>query len=74
MPSDNIWESGDLPRIMLMTVSVAALWFCFWAYAKAKGYSDWFGIVLPILSVLGLVILAVLKDKHPDSARDRDTK
>lgn len=72
--SGNIWESGDVPRMMLMATSVGAFWFCFWAYAKAKGYSGWLGIVLPIFSVVGLVILAMLKDKHPDSKPDNEPK
>ena len=74
LPSGNIWESGDIPRMLLMTASVAAFWFCFWAYAKAKGYSGWLGVVLPIFSVIGLVILAMLKDKHPDSKSDNEPK
>jgi peptidoglycan/LPS O-acetylase OafA/YrhL len=35
-----------------------------WAYAKAKGYPGWYGPGLTCLSVIGLIILAVLKDKH----------
>jgi hypothetical protein len=74
LPSGNIWESGDIPRMLLMTASIAAFWFCFWAYAKAKGYSGWLGVVLPVFSVIGLVILAALKDKHPDSSMEYKAK
>lgn len=74
LPDGNIWETGDIPRMLLVTASAAAYWFCFWAYAKAKGYSSWFGVVLPVFSVIGIVILAALKDKRPDSPIENETK
>jgi drug/metabolite transporter (DMT)-like permease len=69
----NIWESGDVLGMVLVSTSIGAFWFSFWAYAKAKGYSGFLGLVLPLLSVLGLIILAVLRDKHPESASDVGT-
>ena len=64
----NMWESGDVGGIALLITNIGSFWFSFWAYAKAKGYSGLVGLVLPLLSVLGLVILAMLRDKHPESA------
>jgi hypothetical protein len=63
----NVWGPGGAPVILMIafTLSIMAM---FWAYAKAKGYSGLLGLVLPFLSIVGLVILLGLKDKHPVSA------
>jgi uncharacterized membrane protein YkvI len=62
----NIWDSSNpLPAIIFM-VNGLAFFYAFWAYAKAKGYSSALGLILPFFSVIGLIILAVLKDKHPE--------
>jgi hypothetical protein len=34
-------------------------------YAKAKGYSPWFG-ALGVLGFIGFIILVFMKDKHKD--------
>ena len=62
----NIWDSGNVIGILLMLISIGTFWFAFWAYAKAKGYSGFLGLVLPLFSVLGLIILAALRDKHAE--------
>ena len=76
MPSTrgNIWESGDAMGISIMLACIGSFWFAFWAYAKGKGYSGWLGIVLPLFSVIGLIVLVVLKDKHPESVSSSETK
>ena len=64
----NIWEPHDIQGIILMLVSfvsVGAFFFALYAYAKAKGYSGFLVLVLPLFSVIGLAILAGLRDKHP---------
>lgn len=53
---------------VVFAVNVLAFWFAFWAYAKAKGYSGLLGLVLPIFSFIGLIVLHSLKDKHPDGS------
>jgi hypothetical protein len=65
----NIWDNGDAPRIVLMISSIISYWFAFWAYAKAKGRSGILGLVLPLFSIVGLVILAGLEDLHPEEPR-----
>jgi hypothetical protein len=60
---------------MLISVFfVGTTWFAFWAYAKAKGYSGFLGLVLPVFSVMGLAILAALRDKHPESPANTNAK
>ncbi len=66
----NMWETGDVPRISIFLVFAATYWYAFWSFAKAKGYSGFLGIILPLLSVLGLIILSVLRDKYPEPASD----
>lgn len=60
--------------IVLYAVFIPTYLFTFWSYAKAKGYSGVVGIVLPCLSIIGLIILAVLKDKHPESVSNPSIK
>lgn len=67
-PEHNIWESRNvlakaLLQVLLITCGIA-YWYALWAYAKGKGYSGWLGAILPIFSVVGLIILAKLPDKH----------
>lgn len=63
----NVWEaSNPLPPI-IFSLNGIAFFYAFWAYAKAKGYSGAIGLLLPLLSLIGLIILVVLKDKHPVS-------
>lgn len=62
----NIWGSGDVIGISIMLVFMGSYFYAFWAYAKAKGYSGFLGLIFSILSFLGFIVLAFLKDKHPD--------
>lgn len=64
----NIWDHGNLPVIAIMSVCGGAYWFAFWAYAKAKGHSGLLGVILPLFSVVGLVVLASLRDRHPETS------
>jgi hypothetical protein len=59
----NIWKSGDILQTALAATWVISFYYCFWAFAKAKGYSGWLGLVLPIF-IVGPIILLLLKDKH----------
>lgn len=47
-------------------------------YARGKGYSAWFGILAGLLSWVGIIFLAVLKDKNIESIEqnviDNDNK
>lgn len=42
--------------------AIIFIWGCS-EYAKGKGYSPWLG-ALGLLSIIGLIILVLLKDKH----------
>ncbi len=59
-------DIGETLKMLLLTLNVLTFWFAFWAYAKAKGYSGLVGVVLPIFSIVGLIILHSLRDKHPE--------
>jgi hypothetical protein len=41
------------------------IWGC-GQYARAKGYSPWFGL-LGLLSIVGLILLVFFPDKHKDA-------
>ncbi|MEC4720507.1 hypothetical protein RY831_15195 [Noviherbaspirillum sp. CPCC 100848] len=62
----NIWDNGDILSISSMVICMTAYWYAFWAYARAKGRSGAWGIILPIFSIIGLLTLAALRDLHPD--------
>ena len=50
-----------------MTLTLFGAGFFIWGcmnFAEGKGYSKWFG-ALGLLSCLGLGILLIIKDKHP---------
>jgi hypothetical protein len=61
----NIWENANWLPTITYCISVVAFFFSVWALAKAKGYSGIVGLILPFLSIFGLLILLFLKDKHP---------
>ncbi len=48
--------------IVLLVGLATFIWGC-GQYAKAKGYSPWFG-ALGLLSIIGLVVLVLFPDKH----------
>jgi hypothetical protein len=50
------------PVKMVQWVATGAYFLAFWAYAKAKGRSGWFGLVLSLFSVVGIVVLARAAD------------
>jgi hypothetical protein len=62
-PQGNVWRSGNFFQIAIVATAMAAFWFAFWSYAKAKGYSGAVDLSLPLLSVLGIIILLSLRDK-----------
>jgi len=51
-------------QLLFIAVLGSSYWYGCWALAKAKGYSSFLGLVLPIFSILGLIILVALRDKH----------
>ena len=52
--------------------SMASFSFAFWAFAKAKGYSGFYGLLLSLLSLVGLIILVKLPDKNRRKASDSE--
>ncbi|MBC9249876.1 hypothetical protein A9179_06260 [Pseudomonas alcaligenes] len=58
----NVWGPGGAPHALMYLTSLSVL-LMFWAYAKSKGRSGWLGVLLPFLSIIGLLILLLLKDK-----------
>lgn len=52
-----------IPGLIIFLIGVAVfVWGCM-NYAKGKGHSPWLG-VLGLLSVIGLIILVLLPDRH----------
>ena len=51
--------------LLLLAGAIAFVWGCA-EYARGKGYSGWFGL-LGVFSILGLIVLALLPDKHKDA-------
>lgn len=64
------WHDHPLPYLPLVIVFSLSFWYWFWATAKAKGYAGWVGLILPFFSVVGLLILLLLKDKHKAAVGD----
>lgn len=63
--------ADDLPQfaqgiiqLTLIILLTGSYWYACWAFAKAKGYSGFVGLMLPIFSILGLIVLIALRDKH----------
>ena len=54
--------------LVFLVVFFSAMYYAFWAYAKAKGYGGWIGLVLGAISPIGLIVLVGLRDKHKDGA------
>lgn len=55
----------DIGLIVALVGVVVFIWGC-GQYAKGKGHSVWFG-ALGLLSIIGLIVLAVMPDKHKDA-------
>ena len=57
--------SPEVGLIVALAGVAIFIWGC-GQYAKGKGHSMWFG-ALGLLSVIGLVILVVMSDKHKNA-------
>jgi peptidoglycan/LPS O-acetylase OafA/YrhL len=66
----NVWDQGGAPPI-LMYIAGISVYVMFWGYAKSKGRSGWLGILLPFLSIIGLIILLALEDKSLPESKDK---
>jgi membrane protease YdiL (CAAX protease family) len=64
----NIWDTGNVPAIAVMTAQALSFLAALWWYAKAKGYWGVLGIGLALLNLIGLIIIAVLPDRRKDDA------
>ena len=51
-----------------LTVATGSMVYGFCSYAKAKGYSGWVGVILPLFSIVGLFVLLALKDNYKQVA------
>jgi hypothetical protein len=51
--------------MLMLAGAITFIWGC-GQYAKAKGYSPWFGL-LGLLSIVGLIVLVLFPDKHKDA-------
>jgi len=69
----NVWGPGGAPPALMATIGTSIVVF-FWAFAKAKSRSGWLGVLLPLLSIIGLVILLALKDKSLPEAKQGGAK
>jgi hypothetical protein len=67
----NVWGPGGAPSILMYGTALSIL-AMFWSYAKAKGQSGWFGVLLPLLNIIGLFILLKLQDRHPTESASHD--
>jgi hypothetical protein len=68
----NVYGPGGAPTALPPIIGFALL-VMFWAFAKAKGRSGWLGILLPFLSIVGLIILVLLKDKSLEYPADKSS-
>ena len=57
---------GKPVTILIFTVHAASMFFAFWHYARAKGYWGVFGIAMTLFSFIGLIVLALIPDKHQE--------
>jgi hypothetical protein len=60
----NVWGPGGAPPVLMYATGLSVI-AMFWAYVKAKGHSGWLGVLLPLLSIVGLAVLLRLTDRHP---------
>lgn len=59
--------AAALPMLILMLVT--ALLVSCWLYAKAKGRSGWWVLVVPTLNIFGIAWLVLLSDLTRDEGR-----
>jgi hypothetical protein len=52
----------SIAGIIILIGAVAFIWGCA-QYSKGKGFSPWFGF-FGLLSIIGLIVLALFPDKH----------
>jgi hypothetical protein len=60
---DTYFNGGDLVGLLVIVVGICIfIWGCA-QYARGKGHSPYWG-AFGLLSVIGLIVLVVLPDKH----------
>ena len=64
-------DSNTLVFYVIWLTGTVFLGWGLWAQAVGKGYSGWLAL-LGILEIVGLIILAVMPDKHPRAAAARN--
>ena len=65
---ENTWNN-DIAAIFAIAFPLTIfgiIGYGFWAFSKAKGYSGLMGILLTIFTILGLIILLILPDRHKE--------
>jgi hypothetical protein len=63
--SDAGWDAPGRIATPPLFIGIGAYFYAFWACAKGKGYPGVLGLLLTLLSVVGVLIMVVLKDKNP---------
>jgi hypothetical protein len=63
----NLLSVSPLAGVMMVAGMASFTWGCF-MYAQGKGYSQLMGL-FGLLSFVGLVILALMPDRHPEKAK-----
>jgi glycerol-3-phosphate acyltransferase PlsY len=62
--SGGAWDEPGRIATLPLVICIGAYFYAFWACAKGKGYPGVLGLLLPLLSVVGLIVVIVLKDKN----------
>jgi hypothetical protein len=60
------WAILYLFGAALWLVCIVMYWYGMWVYARAKGYSGWFGLILGVFPPIGVLILVLMKDRNTD--------
>lgn len=63
----NIWENDMYISQAAVWIMIVSWFYALWAYAKAKGRSGLWAIA-GVFTLLGLIVLLLLKDKHEADA------
>jgi hypothetical protein len=63
----NIWDTGNIPAIIVFSVFGVSYITALCLYAKAKEYSGIIGFLLVFPNILGLLILVLLPDRTKQS-------